>query len=97
MSMDWNDINFRGKDVIQLIVYAIALVITFMGISAKIDRYSDRMEFFQKAYENSEQERKDAIKSNNESYGGMQSRLYLLEQDVKLNKQEIENLKLKNK
>ena len=55
------------------------------------------MEYFQKAYETTEQERKDAAKASSESYGGVQSRLYLLEQDVKLNKQEIENLKLKNK
>ena len=92
-TIDWANMNFKGKDILQIICYTVITAFYFSSMSNKIDRYNDQFTLFQRQYEVDKSDKKDNNKSFEITLQNMQAQINLLTQQVALNKQDVEYLK----
>lgn len=92
--MDWGKLNFTGKDVILICGYLISGVWFVSGISNTMDRYGDRLQSMEIKINEKEADSKTIIKENVAEIGALKVDLNLAKQQILLNKQELENIKL---
>lgn len=98
MTMIWSDMQFRGKDVIQLIIYAVTLSIFFLSIKADTAANMKAMENLQQQVEELKQDKQGSNKDQQALYQNMQNQInanttqiLLIKQDYEIFKQQFYN------
>lgn len=92
--MNLENINFRGKDVVQFVVYIISLTVLFLSLSAKVDKVTDAVEElkFDKKETSGESKVSNSIIQND--IKALTVRAELNRQNIEIMKSDIEMLKL---
>lgn len=89
MSIDWEGISFKPKDVIQYVVYAITLAVFFMGQNASVNRLTEKVKDTEVKINEMRAEDKGMSKENTLLFQNMQNQINSNTTDILLLRQEI--------
>ena len=92
--MDFENLNFRAKDLIQFVIYTISLTVFFLSMSAKVDRVTEAVDELKlDRRESSNDSKSSSIITQNE-IKALTIRAELNRQSIEIIKSDIEFLKL---
>lgn len=91
--MDWANLNFKGKDVIMFIIYAVTLAFGVAGVRSSLERQGEKIEEMQSQIIELKSDGKGTVKENQVFLQNLQNQISINATQIQLLKQDVQMLK----